>query len=145
MDEPDDLIWAQQHWQHAGTIARQTATEAELVDFAAKHQVQLPADIVHYFTLVNGTGGEYDELFFCFNSLAEVQSIADRFQYYHGVPKYSDLLHTWPEHRQFYVFADYMIHLFAYAIRLDASAATNPVFVLCGGKYELIAESLGYH
>ncbi|AHJ95563.1 hypothetical protein Hsw_PA0230 (plasmid) [Hymenobacter swuensis DY53] len=98
--------------------------------------------MVRYFTLVNGTGGKYDEPFFCFNSLAEVTSVAERFHDYHGVPKYSDLLHTWPEHKQFYVFADYMIHLFAYAIRLDAGASsTHPVYVLCGGEYRPIAES----
>lgn len=142
MDEPDDLLWAKQHWQQAGTIARQTASEAELARFAMAHRVQLPADLVRYFALVNGTGGEYDEPFFCFNSLAEVQSVAERFHDYHGVPKYSDLLHTWPEHEQFYVFADYMIHLFAYAIRLDTGASsTNSVYVLCGGDYRPIAES----
>jgi hypothetical protein len=142
MDEPDDLLWAQQHWQQAGTIALQTASEAELARFAKGQQVQLPADFIRYFALVNGTGGEYDESFFCFYSLAEVQSVAERFHDYHGSPKYSDLLHTWPEHGPFYVFADYMMHLFAYAIRLDnRSASTNPVFVLHGGQYQLIADS----
>lgn len=142
MDQPDDLLWAQQQWQQTSTIALQTASEAELARFAQEHQVQLPADFVRYFALVNGTRGEYDELFFCFYSLAEVQSVAERFQDHHGVPKYSDLLHTWPECGRFYVFADYMFHLFAYAIRLDSlPASTNPVFVLCGGTYQLIAES----
>ena len=142
MDQPDDLLWARQHWQQAGTIALQAASETELARFAQQYRVQLPADLVRYFAFVNGTGGEYDEPFFRFYSLAEVQSVAGRFHDYHGVPKYSDLLHTWPEHGHFYVFADYMIHLFAYAIRLDRLlAATNPVFVLCGGMYQPIAES----
>ena len=142
MDEQDDLLWVQQQWQKAGTIAPQTASEAELARFATVHQVQLPADLVRYFTHVNGTGGEYDEPFFWFYSLAEVQSVAERFLDNHGIPKYSDLLHTWPEHGQYYVFADYMINLFAYAIRLDAEASsTNPVFVLCGGDHRPIAEN----
>ncbi len=142
MDQQDDLLWAQQQWQQAGTIALQTTSEAELACFAKQHQVRLPADLVRYFALVNGTGEEYDEPFFCFYKLAEVQSVAAKFHDYHGVPKYSDLLHTWPEHQQFYVFADYMIHLCAYAIRLDdLSASTNSVFVLCGGLYQPIAES----
>ena len=128
MNQPDDLLWARQHWQQAGTIALKTASEAELARFTQERQVQLPADLVRYFALVNGTGGEYDEPFFRFYSLADVQSVAERFHDHHGVPKYSDLLHTWPEYGQFYVFADYMINLFAYAIRLDRlPAATNPV------------------
>jgi SMI1 / KNR4 family (SUKH-1) len=142
MDEPDDLLWARQHWQQAGTIALQTASEAELARFAQKHQIQLPADLVRYFALVNGTGGEYVKPFFRFYALAEVQSVAERFHDYHGVPKYSDLLHTWPEYGQFYVFADYMIHSLAYAIRLNPqTTSTNPVFVLCGGTYRPIAGS----
>ena len=142
MDEQDDLLWAQQQWQHAGTVASETASAAEMARFSQVHQVQLPADLVRYFALVNGTAGTYDEEFFCFYSLAEVQAVAERFGDYHGVPKYSDLLHTWPEHPTFYAFADYMIHSLAYAIRLDAqTTATNPVFVLCGGTYRPIAES----
>ena len=142
MDEPDDLLWAQQQWQHAGIVASETASLAEIARFSQMHQVQLPADLVRYFALVNGTAGTYDEEFFCFNSLDEVQSVAERFHDYHGVPKYSDLLHTWPAHPTFYVFADYMIHSLAYAIGLDAQPTSpNPVFVLCGGTYRLIAAS----
>ncbi|SFQ82418.1 hypothetical protein SAMN04515668_4806 [Hymenobacter arizonensis] len=39
MAEQDDLLWVQQHWQQAGTIAQQTASEAELTRFATVHQV----------------------------------------------------------------------------------------------------------
>ncbi|TGE20923.1 SMI1/KNR4 family protein [Hymenobacter metallicola] len=142
MDDQDDLLRVQQHWQQGRTVAQQTASEAELARFATVHQIQLPADLVRYFALVNGTGGAYDEPFFCFYALEEVQTVAERFHDYHGTPKYSDLLRTWPEHGQFYVFADYMMHLFAYAIRLDVHfTSSNPVFVLCGGSYQLIAGS----
>jgi hypothetical protein len=142
MHEPDDLLWAQERWQQAGTIALQPASETELARFAQRHHVRLPTDLARYFALVNGTGGEYDERFFRFYALADVQSVSERFHDHHGVPKYSDLLHTWPEHGPFYVFADYMIHLFAYAIRLDALASsTTPVFVLCGGLYQPVADS----
>ncbi|MFD2787208.1 SMI1/KNR4 family protein [Hymenobacter rubripertinctus] len=63
MDQQDDLLWAKQQWQQAGTgrdgtIALQTASEADLARFAEAHQVRLPADLVRYFALVNGTGGE---------------------------------------------------------------------------------------
>ncbi|WBA44187.1 SMI1/KNR4 family protein [Hymenobacter canadensis] len=142
MDQSDELLWAQQQWQQGGTIALQTASEAELTRFAQRYHVQLPAELVRYFTLVNGTAHAYDERFFRFYSLAEVQSVAERFDDYHGLPKYSDLMRTWPEHKQFYVVADYMIHLLAYAIRLDAQAfSANPVFVLCGDKYQQVATS----
>ena len=60
MDAPDNLLWAQQHRQHAETIAQQTASDAELNRFATWHQVQWPANRVHYFAYVNGTGGEYN-------------------------------------------------------------------------------------
>ncbi|WP_092678842.1 SMI1/KNR4 family protein [Hymenobacter arizonensis] len=102
----------------------------------------MPAELVRYFTLINGTGAEYDESFFCFYGLAELQSVAERFHDYHGSPKYSDLLHSWPDHARFYVIADYLIHTFAYAIWLGEDAAgSNPVYVLYGGEYRLIAEN----
>jgi hypothetical protein len=141
MDRQDDLLWVQQQWQQQGTVALQTASEAELTHFAKTHKVNLPADLARYFALINGTGGEYEDSLFRFYGLAEVQSVATRFHDYHGIPKYSDLLNTWSEHQQYYVVADHMFHLFAYAIRLDVfSITSNPVFVLCGGLYQQIAE-----
>lgn|GEM_PF-5650763 len=131
----------------AGGVSPFKKTEYDIsLCHCAGLSVCLSADFVRYITLVNGTRGDYDELFFRFFLLAEVQSTAERFHDYHGVPKYSNLLHTWSKHKQFYVFADYMIPLLAYTIRLDAlSTATNPVFVLCRRTCQPITEFLALY
>jgi len=41
-----------------------------------------------------------------------------------------------------FVFADYMSHLFAYAIRLyQHSEDFNEVYLICGDKYKIVASS----
>ena len=126
-------------WERAGNLNSELATRAALQRFEVTAQTPLPADLSHYFQLINGSNKLYDEGFFCFYSLSEVQSIPVKFRDYHGIPKYSDLLHTLPSCERYYVFADYEFHLMAYAIRLDSEPERQAVYVLCGGKYRLVA------
>lgn len=53
-----------------------------------------------------------------------------------------DIVNSLTDHEQFFPFANFSFHLFAYAIKLYPNYyPTNEVIVMCGNEYKKIADS----
>ncbi|SDX31920.1 SMI1/KNR4 family protein [Hymenobacter psychrophilus] len=130
-------------WEKAHIRAAQPASRAEIRAFERKYSVQLPKDMFDYFEQVNGMlDGEADDDLFAFYSLDQLETVADKFKDWHGVPKYSDALTTLDKPETYFVFSDFFINLEAFAIRLDDSSIFNQhVYAICGGIHQVVATS----
>jgi hypothetical protein len=129
-------LWTEQN------IRAELPLAGEIEAFAAKNNVQLPVDLADYFRFLNGTDNKCDEELFAFSSLKDFHSIQSDLQNFKGVPDYSNIVNTLPDYRNYYVFADYMFHLYSYAIRLDEKHShDNPVYAIIGDHYQQVAKS----
>jgi hypothetical protein len=121
------------------------ATESDISTFVEAAGMILPEDLIDYFKILNGTSGEYDERFFAFYSLQEFVNLNDKFRDWNGIPKYKDILVSFENASNCYVFADYQFHLFTYAIQLDTiGGIKNEVYAICGGEFRVIANSFSH-
>lgn len=98
-------------WVQQGASPRPGASEEEVVAFEARHSVTLPADFREYLMLANGTE-LVDDQFLSFSPIQGIQPVAE----------------TWGDagsgqdlYRGCFVFADWAIHCWDYAIQLDDS------------------------
>ncbi|HEX8350365.1 MAG TPA: SMI1/KNR4 family protein [Hymenobacter sp.] len=129
-------------WEKAKIKSVVTATEEQLKNFEESYKLKLPQDLRDYFANVNGTEGESDDGFFTFCTFNQFQSIQQVLRDWYGVPKHSDIIQKIDHSETCYVFADYSICLFAYAIRLHHEVGSeNEVYAICGGEYRIIAKS----
>ena len=119
------------------------ARNEEINYFLSVNNVLMPKDLLEYFKVLNGTGGEYDDNFFQFYSLLQFKKISDEFKdWENGIQNYRNLEKTLPYFDNYYVFANYFNFLFTYAIRLyPHNDKTNEILVLCGDEYKKIANS----
>ncbi|MCB9886837.1 MAG: SMI1/KNR4 family protein [Planctomycetes bacterium] len=102
----DDIL---KQWRRDHVIAAPGASDEEVLAFERVHGVRLPDDFRHYLQLANGTSGQMDGDMFCFRSLHEVK------------PVFEELGHHQPDSQLFegcFVFADYSISAWLYAIQL---------------------------
>jgi len=112
------------------------ATDTDILLFEKNEGVILPPDAVEYYKKLNGTDG-YDDDFFEFYALNDTQDIAT----YAGNIIDANILKKDIELHNLYVFGEYMISLYIYAIRLDSSNSNDGIFVFCGNEYKKIATS----
>lgn len=116
--------------------------ETEIRSFEKQNELTLPKDLIEYFSILNGTNNEYDDKFFKFYSLDHFKKIGEVYEDWKGIPKHFNIVNILPEHEKYYVFADYEINLFAYAIRLHNNIEEeNEIIVSCGDEYRKIANS----
>jgi len=130
-------------WKSDSIVRPNPASEQELLRFQNTNEVTLPEDLAEYFRLVNGTNEEYESRLFQFYSLNNFKNIGDELKHFNGVPDYSGLVTTLKDYTKYFVLADYMFHLFSYAIRLNKYDETegNEVLILSGEKYQKISNS----
>jgi hypothetical protein len=115
---------------------------ANFLSFEATHGLYLPEDLKTHFLAGKVANDEYNNDLFCFYSFASFHTVDDKLGNWRGTPDYSNIVNTMEESKRCYVFADYMFHLFAYAIRLHKEPAEqNVVYAICGDKYKEIAGS----
>lgn len=101
----------------------------------------LPKDLIEYFRLLNGTGGECTNDLYEFYSIDRIKKVKEEFKDWKGVPNYQQLSDV-DEVSELYVFANFNFNLFAYAISLyPAFSNTNEVYILCGEQHRKIANS----
>jgi hypothetical protein len=118
------------------------ATDEDILSFENRLGVLIPEDLKQYFKIINGNMGEYDDFFFSFNSLFNVKNIDEEFKERDGLPDYTNLVNVLQDSQHCFVFCDYEFHLFSYAIRLyNELREENEIYVLCGDKYKIIANS----
>lgn len=117
-------------------------SDIQITLFEYKYKILLPEDLKLYFKSINGTHGKYDDNFFCFNSLDQFRNIDEELSDWDGIPNYKNLVNTFEQHKNCFVFCDYQFHVFSYAIRLyTKETIKNEVYAVCGEKYKLIADS----
>lgn len=130
-----------ENWNEQMIANSNVVLKLDLFDFQKNHNVELPDDLKDYFLLLNGTNETYDENFYAFYDLKQFSSIPDFYKDKQGIPNYQLLNKTLENPFNYFVFADYHIDLFSYAIRITESKGDNAVFVLCGEEYFQIADS----
>jgi methylmalonyl-CoA/ethylmalonyl-CoA epimerase len=80
--------------------------------------------------------GADNEDMFVFYKFSEFKSVKDEFV------SGGQVVNVLPELENCFVFAEYFIHLIVYAIRLyDHDSDKNEVYAICGGHYEIVANS----
>jgi hypothetical protein len=85
---------------------------------------------------------EYNGDLFNFYSIENIKPLKDLFFEGNGIPKFSDITKTVPNHESCFIFADYMFCMFSYGICLyQVNTDKNEVYVICGNQYKLIANS----
>jgi hypothetical protein len=128
-------------WQHEHGVLTPGATEEEISWFQKENNVLLPNDLISYFRLLNGTQEPLNSLFEFF-SLSKIRNVYDEYHDWEGIPPYRELLGKLEDCRTVFVFANYSIHLFSYAIKLyPVNSGKNEVFALCGGDFRIISSS----
>jgi hypothetical protein len=131
----------EEKWIQEGIKAISMAKEEDIRVFESNNILRLPEDMKEYFKKINGTNDQYDDGFVQFYSLFEIKKVNEAYSDWQGVPDYKKIVYTLDEYKKYYVFADYMIHTFCYAIYLDSGNTKNDVLVICGGDYKRIADS----
>lgn len=116
------------HWTELGCKIPPGVTPQQIKQFETLHRVTLPADLKEYFLTMDGNGGTSQDMFE-FLSLNKLKLVHD----------------AWNNSTDFpdcFIFADYCISCWAYAIRLTLHAETNnPVFNLEAKSKTPIANS----
>lgn len=96
--------------------------------FESEKGLLLPADLAEYFKMLGNKPVKIDDQLYQFYTLDDFKRIGNEL--------------TFEGMEDCFVFADYMFHLFDYAIRLYPDRRDiNEVYGLCGNKYVLIANS----
>lgn len=120
----------------------QKLTPADWLRFEAEKGLLLPEELKAHFLPGNGADDECRDNLFCFYSFSHFYNVDVKLGRWRGIPDYGNIINTLPNSRDCFVFADYMFHLHAYAIRLyKEPAERNEVYVICGDEYKEIAGS----
>ena len=123
-------------------ISQPKISDEQILSFESEYGLVLPSDLVTYFKFINGSGGEYEENFFCFYSFEQFERIDKVYADWQGVPDYSTIASTLQNYETCFVVADYQCNLFCYAVELHREKVTgNRVYAICGGEYKVIANS----
>lgn len=118
------------------------ALEEDFLKFQELRNVILPEDLKDYFRLLQNKKSEYNGELYRFFPLHEFKSINEELKNFAGTPDYSNIIHVLKDHEYCFVFADYMFHLFSYAIHLhNDGTKKNEIYVICGDKYKVVASS----
>lgn len=115
-------------WEQAGKPVPKGATLEELNTFEQRYSVSLPPSMRDYFTVINGSGEMlYDN--FDFWPLQRVKLVSEELD---GPLDYSHC----------FLFADYAIWCFGYAIKLTEDPhAEGPVYIVGGHEKIVVANT----
>lgn len=142
--ESDREPWGRitKHWQRSGIVIRQGLSMADVESFQLKYGVVVPPDVLAYFLTVDGSSADdMDDDLFRFWPLAEVVPVHEELDERGGVV-YPDRF-AYPD---CFVFADYLIHSWLYAVKLTADPTQPaPVYRVTGGDHpgEQMSASFG--
>jgi hypothetical protein len=129
-------LGAKKNWEAQGKFTK------KILSFEAKSGYLLPPDMAEFFRMLNGAANQMDENLYEFYQIDRFANIQHSLGSWGGIPNYRNIINTFNNYENCYVFADYMMHSFAYAIRLHPDKRTdNQVYIICGDKYKVIANS----
>lgn len=115
-------------WRRSQLAIRPGVSAEAITAFQARYRVVLPVDVRDYFLAADGTGDDMDESYNRFWPLAEMKPVHDDLADT-GPFKYPDRF-AYPE---CFMFADYSIRCWCYAVKLTADPAQPaPVFRVTG-------------
>ncbi|HEY4149570.1 MAG TPA: hypothetical protein VGM41_11600, partial [Chitinophagaceae bacterium] len=86
--------------------------------FESQNDLLLPADLTEYFKCLGDTVVEIDDNLYQFYTIDEFKSVKKELSHWGGIPDYRNIINTLEGTENCFVFAEYMFHLYAYAIRL---------------------------
>ncbi|MFL9485559.1 hypothetical protein ACI6Q2_22450 [Chitinophagaceae bacterium LWZ2-11] len=116
--------------------------DIHLSSFELENALLMPSDLVEYFKLIDNAANELSKDLSQFYTFDQFKSIKNELAHWGGVPDYRNIVNTLVQHENCFVFADYMSHLFAYAIRLYPNKTeVNEVYMICGDKHKIVANS----
>ncbi len=115
-------------WKKDGLSIAEGAAEAEISTFEREHKVIVPEAFREYLLAVNGmmSTDDTDGRLFAFWSLARMKPVLEEY------PAYAD------QARDSFMFADFMIYSFEYAIDMDAESKRRGSVMLVGGQHPQI-------
>ena len=123
-------------------IKSEPSIEDQLLKFQQVNNLLIPEDLKEYFRLLKNTEMKYNENLYQFYPLSEFKSVGEELKNFNGIPDYSNIVNTLSDYKYCFLFADYMFHMFSYAIRLhNNNSGKNEIFIVCGDKYKIIANS----
>ncbi len=136
------LLELQYRWDLPAAARYVKITDDDMLLFRSTKNLTIPADLAEYFKILNGADDEYDEKFFKFYSFEQFESVDTKFRNWGGAAEYRNIVNTLEKPETCFVFADYTLHLFSYAIRLYEDASKiNEIYIICGDKHKIIAHS----
>lgn len=123
-------------------LSQKFASNSDIQTFEHNNTLRIPVDMQEYFKEVNGMNGRLDSSLFELYSFDEFIPIIAKYGDWGGIPSYRDIQVTMNDHNNCFVIGNWMMHTFAYAIRLNEILTTsNEVFIICGGDFQVIANS----
>lgn len=110
--------------------------------FEQKHGVKVPADLAGHFRLLDARKREEWKDMYQFFRLGEFNSLTGGLPQFPSGLNSRSIVETLEACEYCYVFADWMINSFAYAIRLyPGPSVINEVYAICGAEFQKIADS----
>lgn len=109
------------------------ASEDEVRGFEQAKSIQLPTDFRNYLLELNGTVENGDAQIFEFYPLDKLKAW-DESDWV--IPKNTP---SWFKPEEFFIFADYLISCWAYAVRLSANKNDGGLIVVLGGTNFIVA------
>lgn len=126
-------------WQDQGLTVQAGASDAQLADFERKYRVKLPDTLRTLLKFVDGMAdGDVDDDLYCFWPISDIKTVGEICKTGLGPAKIDPA-----DYENYFVFADYCISAWDYAIELDSNPNNpGPVYrVFCEPVKEKIAES----
>ena len=122
-----------QKWEQEGLHVPRGVRGEALSAFERRYSVALPPAMRNYFQIADGNS-DMDKDFFTFWPLREMKLVSEEL----ADPIHTDAL----DYPTCFIFADYLLWCFAYAIRLTADAeADGPVYLVGGGPPVVVADT----
>lgn len=110
--------------------------------FESENNLLIPQNLIDFFFLLDNVNHELDKDLYQFYPFNQFKSVERGLAHWGGLPDYRNIVATLEQCENCFVFADYMSHLFAYAIRLNRNITDfNEVYLICGDKYKILANS----
>ena len=132
-----------QMWREKDIINPSPELSEKLLSFRLNSGLMMPEDLVEYFTLLDNFSDKMDSNLYQFYGMDEFKSIDKELAHWGGIPDYRNIVNTLKQCENCFVIADYMLSLFAYAIRLyPEETEVNEIYIICGDKNKVIANSL---
>jgi len=117
-------------------------TEGAIIQFQGSTGFILPNDLAYFFSIAGSAERQYNEEMYRFLSVNGFRRIDKELSDFKGTPDYSNIVSTLTEYKECFLFADYMVCMFSYAIRLSENeSVANDIYIICGDKYKIIANS----